>query len=568
VYIDPVTVTSDDCETVSVMIQTDEAAGIGSATMQLTYDPAKVTYDSKVANGPIGDVTVYEPVDGTINMVAATSADPGPDGTFTFVELKFCPVGNPGECSNLGITVTEMTDGAGAVIVPDQVTGGEFCIPEGAVPSTEVYVDPATVTSCDCETIPVMIRTDKAAGIGSATIQLTYDPAKVEYDSKVANGPIGDVTVFEPVAGTINMVAATSDDPGPDGTFTFVELKFCPVGNPGECSNLGITVTEMTDGAGAVIVPDQVTGGEFCIAPLNTFYRDADGDGYGDPGVTQVACSAPTGYVSDHTDCNDGNPNIHPGAAEVCNGIDDDCDGQIDEGVKNTYYRDADGDGYGNASVSTEACSAPTGYVSDHTDCDDANAAVNPGATEVYNGIDDDCDGQIDEDCCPCDFCLDLKEGWNFVSVPKRIDGTNDATTIFNLDPANETCEYYNASAGSWMAPADISVVPCQGYWVWKVSAEMICIDFLSTGAITPPMQQLCEGWNMIGHIDTSVMLIDAGTIADFGSMANIEGKFSQIWQWKDDKWDLCYPPGLNYMTPGQGYWIWMTEDSPMSGTP
>ena len=81
-------------------------------------------------------------------------------------------------------------------------------------------------------------------------------------------------------------------------------------------------------------------------------------------------------------------------------------------------------------------------------------------------------------------------------------------------------------------------------------------------------MQQLCEGWNMIGHIDTSVMPIDAGTIADFGSMANIEGKFSQIWQWKDDKWDLCYPPGLNYMTPGQGYWIWMTEDSPMSGTP
>ncbi len=73
----------------------------------------------------------------------------------------------------------------------------------------------------------------------------------------------------------------------------------------------------------------------------------------------------------------------------------------------------------------------------------------------------------------------------------------------------------------------------------------------------------------MIGHIDINVMPIDDGTIADFGSMANIEGKFTQIWQWtQDDNWDICYPPGLNYMTPGQGYWIWMAEDSPMSGTP
>ena len=177
---------------------------------------------------------------------------------------------------------------------------------------------------------------------------------------------------------------------------------------------------------------------------------------------------------------------------------------------------------------------------------------------------------------CLCDFCLHLDEGWNFVSVPKRINGTNDAKTIFNLDPVNETCEYYNASAGSWMNPADIDVVPCQGYWVWKVCEEELCIDFLSTGAITPPMQQLCMGWNMIGHIDTSVMLIDDGTIADFGSMANIEGKFLQIWQWTiDNNWERCYPDSLpeeltrlDYMTPGQGYWIWMTEDSPMSGTP
>jgi hypothetical protein len=63
-----------------------------------------------------------------------------------------------------------------------------------------------------------------------------------------------------------------------------------------------------------------------------------------------------------------------------------------------TYYADADGDGYGNASVSVSDCIQPTGYVTNNTDCNDAVAAVNPGQTEIlYNGIDDNCDGQLDE---------------------------------------------------------------------------------------------------------------------------------------------------------------------------
>ena len=128
-----------------------------------------------------------------------------------------------------------------------------------------------------------------------------------------------------------------------------------------------------------------------------TFYRDADGDGYGDAAFTTLACSAPSGYVSNSTDCDDSKSSVHPGATEVCNGIDDNCDGQIDEGVKTTFYRDADGDGFGNAAITTIACSAPSGYVFNSTDCDDTKASVYPGATEVCNGIDDDCDGLVDE---------------------------------------------------------------------------------------------------------------------------------------------------------------------------
>ncbi len=128
-----------------------------------------------------------------------------------------------------------------------------------------------------------------------------------------------------------------------------------------------------------------------------TFYADADNDTYGDLATTTSACSAPTGYVSNSTDCNDASAAVNPGATETCNSIDDDCDGSTDEGVQTTFYADADSDTYGDLATTTSACSAPAGYVSNSTDCNDASAAVNPGATETCNAIDDDCDGSTDE---------------------------------------------------------------------------------------------------------------------------------------------------------------------------
>ena len=73
----------------------------------------------------------------------------------------------------------------------------------------------------------------------------------------------------------------------------------------------------------------------------------------------------------------------------------EDCQGPL-----NTYYADTDGDGYGDQSDTTEDCTQPAGYVSNNTDCDDAEALVNPGASEICgNGIDDNCDGTVDEGC-------------------------------------------------------------------------------------------------------------------------------------------------------------------------
>ena len=132
----------------------------------------------------------------------------------------------------------------------------------------------------------------------------------------------------------------------------------------------------------------------------STWYQDADGDGYGTTTST-TACDQPSGYAADDGDCDDGDSSVNPGAAEECDGADNDCDGDIDENPEGetVWYPDDDGDGYGDASGGTTTCSAPAcGYGPDDPDCDDRDSSVNPDADEYCNGVDDDCDGETDED--------------------------------------------------------------------------------------------------------------------------------------------------------------------------
>jgi hypothetical protein len=122
---------------------------------------------------------------------------------------------------------------------------------------------------------------------------------------------------------------------------------------------------------------------------------DSDGDGY-----VSVDCGG--------DDCDDSDYNINPGATEVCNMVDDNCNDEIDEGVENTYYWDGDNDGYGNPGNTYDACWPPEGYITDSTDCDDSNPDINPGEEEVCDDdADNNCDGYVDEGCY-ADQCEDI----------------------------------------------------------------------------------------------------------------------------------------------------------------
>jgi Putative metal-binding motif len=156
----------------------------------------------------------------------------------------------------------------------------------------------------------------------------------------------------------------------------------------------------------------------------STFYSDGDRDGVGEASRrTKLACEVPVGYAAQAGDCDGNDQNVFPGAPERCNGRDDNCNGEIDEGLALLpRYPDKDGDGFGSArGQAIMDCQASAGYADNSNDCADDDAARHPGALEVCDAIDNDCNGKVDDgalEICGVGLCSRFAESCTATCVP------------------------------------------------------------------------------------------------------------------------------------------------------
>lgn len=242
----------------------------------------------------------------------------------------------------------------------------------------------------------------------------------IEWDSQV--GASEYEIIFEIPAGTFTVVTTDTDffvDQLAEGdkitfTVTAISMDNCPTASSSICCTTssiqdadgdGYDNTADCDDSNPDINPDAI---EECDGvdnncdgqidegfTLNTYYADVDGDDFGNANDTIDACITPPGYADNDQDCDDTNADVYPGAMELCDGLDNNCDGQIDEGLTFTmYFADSDEDGFGDPDNVFESCELTDGLVENDLDCDDTDPAINPDAEEINgNGIDEDCDG-------------------------------------------------------------------------------------------------------------------------------------------------------------------------------
>ena len=214
--------------------------------------------------------------------------------------------------------------------------------------------------------------------------------------------------------------------------------------------------------------PDPIDGLTVC--------EDGDGDGFGDPATCSVACDVPSGFVDNADDCDDLDAMVSPAADELCNDIDDDCDGTVDDDIDvYEWFVDDDGDGFGDPEAGW--CGDVTsGVVEDSSDCDDTDPEVHPGASDTCDGVDQNCNGVIDDGTCPCpvesygghayQVCASSDRSWEDASAAC----TDSGYALVSLQDSKEsawladTLLTYGGGTSYWTGLNDRAV---EGAWEW-----------------------------------------------------------------------------------------------------
>jgi Putative metal-binding motif len=221
-----------------------------------------------------------------------------------------------------------------------------------------------------------------------------------------------------------------------------VQFKFAWVA-PSEPGAVRFSVYALGGNGNRASSGDTPLGGQFDFAfgcAGKKFYLDGDSDGFGREDFSMLGCAdaPPLAYVETVGDCDDYRKTTFPGANELCNMVDDDCDGRIDEdAVPVELWPDGDGDGYYDARTEKTGepkigCAGLKGWAAEPGDCQPANKAVNPGVEEVCNNLDDDCDGDADERVRPT-----CGEGWC-----RRESPGCDLSSCTPGEPVAELCNF------------------------------------------------------------------------------------------------------------------------------
>ena len=238
-------------------------------------------------------------------------------------------------------------------------------------------------------------------------------------------------------------------------------------------------------------------------------------------------------------DCDDGDPAVYPGAVEVCDGLDQDCNGRVDDDPSDglSAYLDADGDGFGDPDIDTVLCEITSGWAANDDDCDDSDGTLSPAAIEICDGVDQDCDGVIDDDVPTLSGWLDA-DGDGFGDPASPVSGC-EQLGVGNDDDCDDSdatvypgaLELQDGQDNDCDAEADEAIVAivvgnqCQTYGATAWPTELQAVrDYLT---------DLALGWEEFNE--------NPNTVEDDAYVGNFSlALFCKCgWEWQSDNQDM-----------------------------